>query len=87
MANMMSERGITAVTANDNFTGSNGQNIWNALPAGGGAVALGSYLGKDETIFFYCWDSEGVVYAQNGSDGEKATPDDARSSAPCKAAP
>ena len=84
---MMFERGIAAVTANDDSTGSNGQNTWTALPVGGGAVALDLYLGEDKTRYFFCWDSEGKVYAQNGSDGERATPDDARSSAACKAAP
>ena len=54
---------------------------------GDGAVPLDFYLRADKTYFFYCWDSAGNVYAQNGNDGVKATPDDASSSAACKAAP
>ena len=75
MDTMMAEHGITAVTANDKGTVSNGQNTWTALPAGTGAATLDPYLKKNATKFIYCWGSSGNVYAQNETDGVKAVPD------------
>ena len=46
MDTMMAEHGITAVTANDKGTVSNGQITWTALPAGTGAATLDPYLKK-----------------------------------------
>ena len=74
---MMADKGIVAVTANDKGTTSNGQNTWTALPAG----TLDGYLKKNNTKFFYCWDSKGNVYAQNKTDGVEAVPDDAKAAA------
>ena len=87
MNTMMADKGITAVTANDNGTTSNGQNTWTALPAGTGADTLDVYLQTSETKFFYCWDSKGNVYAQNKTDNVVAVPNDAKAAAACKAAP
>jgi len=76
---MMADKGIVAVTANDKGTTSNGQNTLTALPAG----TLDGYLNKNNTKFFYCWDSKGNVYAQNKTDGVEAVPDDAKAAAAC----
>ena len=84
---MMADKGITAVTANDKGTTSNGQNTWTALPAGTGAATLDGYLKKNKTKFFYCWDSKGNVYAQNKTDGVVAVPDDAKAAAACATSP
>jgi prepilin-type N-terminal cleavage/methylation domain-containing protein len=83
MDTMMADKGITAVTANDKGTISNGQNTWTALPAGTGAATLDGYLKKTATKFFYCWDAKGNVYAQNSADGVKAVPADAKAAAAC----
>ena len=83
MDTMMADKGITAVTANDKVTTSNGQNTWTALPAGTGAATLDDYLKKNATKFFYCWDTKGNVYAQNSTDGVKAVPADAKAAAAC----
>ena len=83
MDTMMADQGITAVTANNKGTTSNGQNTWTALPAGTGAATLDGYLKKTVTKFFYCWDDKGNVYAQNSTDGVKAVPADAKAAAAC----
>ena len=83
MDTMKADNGITAVTANDKTTTSNGQNTWTALPAGTGAATLDGYLKKTTPKFFYCWDSKGNVYAQNVTDGVKAVPADAKAAAAC----
>ena len=85
MDTMMADKGITAVTANDLGSLSNGQNTWTALPAGTGADTLVGYLKKTTTKFFFCWDSKGNVYAQNKTDGVKAVPADAKAAAACPA--
>jgi len=51
------------------------------LPSGTGT--LDSYLKKNSTKFFYCWDSKGNVYVQNKTDGVEAVPDDAKAAAAC----
>jgi len=84
---MMADKGIVTVTANDKGTTSNGQNTWTALPAGTGAETLDGYLKKNKTKFFYCWDSNGNVYAQNKTDGVEAVPDDAKAAAACATPP
>ena len=83
MDTMMADKGITAVTANNKGTLSNGQNTFTALPAGTGAATLDGYLKKTTTKFFYCWDAKGNVYAQNKTDGVKAVPTDAKAAAAC----
>ena len=87
MDTMMADKGITTVTANDKVTTSNGQNTWTALPAGTGADTLDAYMKKNETKFFYCWDTKGNVYAQNKTDGVEAVPDDAKAAAACATPP
>jgi len=81
---MMADKNITAVTANNDKTGSLGVNTWIDLPVGPGAASFDGYLRKNTTIFYYCWDSTGEVYAQNKKDGVKAKPDDAEKQRPCK---
>ena len=78
---MMADKGIVAVTAKDKGSTSNGQNTWTALPACTGAGTLGGYLKKNNTKFFYCWDSKGNVCAQKKTDGVETVPDDAKAAA------
>ena len=83
MNSMMADKGITAITANDKGTTSNGQNTWTGLPAGTGAGTLDGYMKKSKTKYFYCWDTKGNVYAQNKTDGVEAVPDNAKAAAAC----
>ena len=78
---MMADKGIVAVTAKDKGSTSNGQNTWTALPVCTGAGTLGGYLKKNNTKFFYCWDSKGNVCAQKKTDGVETVPDDAKAAA------
>ena len=71
---MMVDRNITTVTPNDNTHSSLGVNTWTGLPEGANTKPLGNYLRKGTTIFYYCWDSKGKVYAQNKKDGVRAEP-------------
>lgn len=84
---MMVENKLVTVSANDDNTGNLGVNTWTGLPEGPGASSLDGYLHSVNTLFYYCWDSEGNVYAQNKKDGEKAEPDDAENQRPCKKSP
>ena len=84
---MMADKRIVTVTANDKGTTSNGQNTWTALPAGTGADTLDNYMKKNKTKFFYCWDTQGNVYAQNKTDGVEAVPADAKAAAACATPP
>ncbi len=84
---MMADKNITTVLANNDITGSLGVNTWTGLPGGPDAAALDGYLRKATTKFYYCWDSEGNVYAQNKKDGVRAEPKDAEKQRPCKKTP
>jgi len=84
---MMADRNITTVIPNDNTTGSLGANTWTNLPAGNDAASLDGILRKATTRFYYCWDRDGKVYAQNKTDGVWAEPEDAKEQSPCKKAP
>ena len=59
---MMADKNINTVSANDDTTSSLGVNTWTNLPAGPDAAALGGYLKKDTTKFYYCWTHSGEVY-------------------------
>ncbi len=88
MDTMMAVNNITIVSANDNTTGGLGVNNWTALPKGPGASPLGGvYIREPNSLFYYCWDSKGLVYAQNKKDGVTADPDDAEKQRPCKIPP
>ena len=57
---MMAEQAITAVDA----SGVNSSNVWTALPAGTDAATLDAYLQEDNTIYFYCYGTDGQVTSQ-----------------------
>lgn len=78
MNSMMTDKGITAATANDKCITRNGQNTWTALPTGTITGTLDGYLKKATTKFFYCWDSKGNAYAQNKTDSVMVVPDAAK---------
>ena len=84
---MMEDKNITTVTPNDDTTGSLGVNTWTNVPVGPDAASLGGLLGTTTTMFYYCWDSKGEVYAQNKRDGVRAEPKDAENQRPCKKIP
>ena len=84
---MMMDKDITTVTPNDDTTGGLGAKSWSNLPVGPDSASLDGYLIKATTHFYYCWDSNGNVYAQNKKDGVRATPEDAKKQRPCKKTP
>ena len=84
---MMEDKNITTVTPNDVTNRSLGVNTWTAMPEGLDAAPLAGYLINTTTKYYYCWDSEGIVYAQNKKDGVRAEPKDAEKQRPCKKAP
>lgn len=91
---MMAENGLARLTANDNSNNSLGVKTWTALPEGKDAVPLVNYRSvdmygqvKDTTKFYYCWDSQGNVWAQNETDAVMATAEGAKIQRPCKKAP
>ena len=84
MSAMMADKKIRTVTPNDDTTGSLGVNTWTALPEGPDAASLYAYIRKTTTKHYFCWDSQGNVYAQNKNDGVKAEPKDAKKQRPCK---
>ena len=62
---MMADRNITTVDAKTTLAG---VNTWTAQPTGGAKVAvLSGYLKKNTTTYFYCWEANGEVYAQNAA--------------------
>jgi len=84
---MMADQGITTVIPNDNTTKGLGVNAWTSLPKGANAASLDAYLRNTTTLFYYCWDRMGNVYAQNKKDGVRAEPKDAGQQRPCKQPP
>ena len=81
---MMADNAITTVIPNDNTTKALGVNAWTSLPKGANAASLDAYLRNTTTLFYYCWDRMGNVYAQNKKDGVRAEPKDADEPHPCK---
>ena len=77
---MMAEQDIA--TVNDNTSGG-GHNTWTAEPTGGGSVPLSGYLQKDTTTYYYCWEANGVVYAQNAAANTAGTATTAESAGTC----
>ena len=61
---MMADMNITTVTAKTTLSG---VNTWTALPTGTGSAVLSGYLQKNTTTYYYCWEADGQVYAQNGA--------------------
>ncbi len=58
---MMAEQAITAVDA----ASVNSSNVWTALPSGTDAATLDDYLQEDNTIYFYCYGTDGQVTNQH----------------------
>lgn len=61
---MMAEQNITTVDAKTSLAGIN---TWTAQPTGTGSAFLSGYMQKNTTIYYYCWESDGQVYAQNAA--------------------
>ncbi len=61
---MMADQNITTVDAKTTLAGIND---WTAQPTGTNSVFLSGYLQKDTTIYYYCWEADGQVYAQNAA--------------------
>ena len=68
---MMADTNITTVTAK---TSGSGIKTWTAQPPVlGNSAFLSGYLQKNTTTYYYCWEADGQVYAQNGAAGAVAT--------------
>ena len=61
---MMAEQNIITVDAKTTLAGIND---WTAQPTGTNSVFLSGYLQRDTTIYYYCWEADGQVYAQNAA--------------------
>ncbi len=62
---MMADTNITLVTAK---TSGSGIKTWTAQPPVlGNSAFLSGYLKKSTTTYFYCWEANGEVYAQNAA--------------------
>ena len=61
---MMAEQNIATV---DPKTSLAGVNTWTAQPTGTGSAFLNTYMQKDTTTYYYCWQADGEVYAQNAA--------------------
>ena len=61
---MMADVNITTVDAK---TSGAGINTWTGVPTGTNASVLSGYLKKGTTTYFYCWEANGEVYAQNAA--------------------
>ena len=70
MDNMMTDKSVTSVTALDLATDTS-TNDFSAT----GSLDLTGYLRETTTTYFYCWDSTGLITAQD----EAATADCTRS--------
>ena len=64
MYGMMAEQNITTVDAKTSLAGIN---TWTAEPTGTGSAFLSGYLQRNTTIYYYCWEADGNVYAQNAA--------------------
>ena len=72
---MMADTNITTVTAK---TSGSGIKTWTAQPPVlGNSAFLSRYLQKNTTTYYYCWEADGQVYAQNGAANAVATADTA----------
>ena len=71
MSAMMAEQNITTVSAK---TSGSGIKSWTAQPPVlGNSAFLSGYLQKTSTTYYYCWEADGQVYAQNGAANAVAT--------------
>jgi len=61
---MMAEQNVTTV---DVKTSGAGINTFTAQPTGTNSAFLSGYLKKNTTTYFYCWEANGEVYAQNAA--------------------
>ena len=81
---MMAEQNITTVDPKMTLAG---VNTWTLLPTGGNSETLDGYLKKTTTTYFYCWEANGEVYAQNAAANAPGTPDTADAVGTCFAPP
>jgi type II secretory pathway pseudopilin PulG len=65
---MMAENQVVAVTAHDASTSSTATASWTTLPAGGaGVVPLSGYMVNASTVYYYCFNADGIVLEQLGT--------------------
>ena len=81
---MMADLNITIVDAKTSLAG---VNTWTAQPTGTGTAFLSGYLAKNTTTYFYCWEADGGVYAQNAAIGVAGTAITAETAGTCFAPP
>ena len=77
---MMAEQYITNV---DDHTSGAGHNTWAGEPTSAGSAPLSGYLQKDTTTFYYCWEANGGVYAQNAAANTVGTASTAETAGTC----
>jgi len=77
---MMAEQNIT--TVNDHSSGG-GHNTWTAEPTSAGSAPLSGYMQKNTTTYYYCWEANGAVYAQNAAANTTGTATTAETAGTC----
>ena len=77
---MMADQNITTV---DPKTSLAGVNTWTAVPTGTNSAFLSGYLKKSTTTYFYCWEADGEVYAQNAAANAAGTASTAEAVGTC----
>ena len=58
---MMIENKVTAV----NVSPASSQNSWKTFPNGPSVASLDNYLKAEDTVYFYCWDTSGLITDQH----------------------
>ena len=58
---MMVENKVSLVNVNP----ASSQNSWKAFPNGPSVASLDNYLNAEDTEYFYCWDTSGLVTDQH----------------------
>ena len=81
---MMAEQNITTI---DPKTTLAGISDWTAQPTGTGSAFLSGYMQKNTTTYYYCWEADGQVYAQNAVAGAQGTAVIAETLGVCAAPP
>ncbi len=61
---MMADQNIITVDAKTTLAGIGD---FTAQPTGTNSVFLSGYMQKNTTTYFYCWEADGQVYAQNAA--------------------
>ena len=80
MSAMMAEQNIITIDAKTSLAGIN---TWTAQPTGTGSAFLSGYMQKNTTTYYYCWEADGQVYAQNTAANTEGTPTTAEDAGTC----